>query len=155
MKKSHENQFDNFIEIKKKKWNRVLIIPYLQDVKKTAIIILNRPFACKHWNWVCCFKFWTFNQKLLNLDLLNQIKMEIEIWFFLCVGSWLKFLPYQIMYADVTHLHCSNMNQNVSSMIYKKRSKMWKTLETKNPSYVPNKKEFWLRTRNQAPRAWF
>ena len=68
------------------------------------------------------------------------MKLKFDSFFVLVHDS--KFLPHQIMYADVTHLHCSNMNQNASSMIYKKRSKMWKTLETKNPSYVPNKKEF-------------
>ena len=86
----------------------------------------------------------SFESKTLEFGFTNQIKMEIEIeiWFFLCVGSWLKFLPHQTIYADVTHIDCSNMNQNASSMIYKKRLKIWKTLETKNPSYVPNKQGF-------------
>ena len=68
----------------------------------------------------------SFESKTLEFGSTNQIKMEIEIeiWFFLCVGSWLKFLPHQIMYADVTHIDCSNMNQNASSMIYKKLEKI-------------------------------
>ena len=73
-----------------------------------------------------------FNTRTRTLEFgFNWIKMEIETWFrsFFVLGSILKFLPHQIMYADVTHLHCSNMNQNASSMIYKKLEKIWKSLE--------------------------